>query len=75
MKIRFNCVGFFERRTKTMLELGRVIEQERVDQVIERQWRAKVKANWKERARVLKVPRAWLSPKQPKPGLLAHQAD
>jgi hypothetical protein len=75
IRIRFSCTGYFDRRTKEQLEAGRMIEQERADQLLEKRWKAAVNANWKERARLLNVPRAWLSPQAHAPGLLLRQAD
>lgn len=76
MKIRFNVVGFTERRTSALLECGRLIEQAQLDQAIEERYRQAVRRNWKERARVLGVPRAWLSPERTEtPGMLRRQAD
>lgn len=72
---RMHCAGYVDRRTPALAEAGRVIEQERADRSIEEIWRARVRLNWKERARVLQVPRAWLSPTNPKPAMLSRQAD
>jgi len=75
VKIRFNVKGYIDRRTTELLEAGRVAEQERLDQAIEQEFLRRVRNNWKERARLLGVPRAWLSPEADKPALLQRQAD
>lgn len=75
MKIRFNVVGYFDRRGPQELEACRAIEQERADQNIEKIWRERVRNNWKERARVLGVPRAWLSPTPAANALTVRQAE
>lgn len=61
-RIVFNVVGYVDRRSPRELEAARVVEQERADREIERRWKERVRNNWKERARLLAVPRAWLSP-------------
>ncbi len=70
-----NIMGYSERRTPALLEAGRFVEQERLDKLLEREYRRRVALNWKERARVLNVPRAWLSPENAKPGMLSRQAN
>jgi hypothetical protein len=64
VKITFNVKGFFDRRTTPLLEAARIVEQQRADQAIEREFRRRVRNNWKERARVQGIPRTWLSPVQ-----------
>lgn len=64
MKIRSNIKGYIDRRGPRELEAARVIEQERADLETERRYRQAVANNWKERARLLGVPRAWLSPRR-----------
>lgn len=46
MKVNFNIAGItVDRRTKAQLESARAIEQERLDQALEREWRRRVRAN------------------------------
>lgn len=75
MRIRFNVVGYFDRRNRSQLAAGAAIEQERTDQNIEKIWRERVRNNWKEKARVMGVPRAWLSPTPATNALTARQAN
>lgn len=76
VKVRLSVKGYVDRRTAPLLEAGRAVEQLRADQAIEREYRARVRNNWKERARVLGIPRAWLSPQQADGvAMLKHQAD
>lgn len=74
MIVKFNVVGYIDRRGPRELEAARVIEQRRADLAIENEYRRRVLGNWKERARLLGVPRAWLSPSE-KPAMLQHQAE
>jgi len=75
VKIKFNIRGYFDRRTAALQEAGRIVEQERTDRLLEAEYRRRVAQNWKERARLLNVPRSWLSPTNPTSGILVRQAD
>lgn len=61
--MKTNIRGYVDRRTPALLEAGRIVEQARLDQAVEARYREAVRRNWKERARVLGMPRAWLSPR------------
>lgn len=46
MSVELHIVSITQdRRTKAQLESARALEQERLDQAIERRWRERVKAN------------------------------
>jgi hypothetical protein len=51
MSVQFRIVGVTrDRRTKAQLQSARAIEQERLDQALERKWRERVRANVQARA-------------------------
>lgn len=52
MNIKFNVVGFIDRRGPRELEAARYIQQQRTDAAIERLWRERVRQNFKEIRRV-----------------------
>jgi hypothetical protein len=50
--IRFNVVGYVDRRGRRELEAARAMEQARADRELEEYWRERVARNRKEIARV-----------------------
>lgn len=73
MKVRFNVIGYVDRRSASLRQAAQAMEQSRADATIEQIWRERVARNLKEQRRLRRG--ETFAPIAEIPAMLRHQAD